>query len=316
MKEMEAESSAVTAAVARAASIAAKPEPQKALTRGEQLAATVSGYTSWTLPPSVEPDVSTLPPTQAGGYSQPDDLDDVRSLKRELLKLRGEHLLLKEYVAQQDALIHNSDSKTGKELRAVGRNDTGVALKAIRRNGNKAPEALIAGKWQGEPTPGAHLVWRPGNTAPWQSPHKERLTLHPKVQPKAAAVVRRTAACVLLVCQCASVDRWQPTAYWTTCDGEGSGRSSRLRSEHSKGRTPPPHGRHHKADTWHTVTAAITAVAVPAANAAAISATASPPPSASPPPMMQTGSLPCSASRPRIAMILRSGARRPSSSPD
>ena len=62
----------------------------------------------------------------------------MRSLKRELLKLRGEHLLLKEYVAQQDALIHNSDSKTGKELRAVGRNDTGVALKAIRRNGNKA----------------------------------------------------------------------------------------------------------------------------------------------------------------------------------
>ena len=87
-------------------------------------------------------------------------------------------------------------------------------------------------------------------------------------------MVRRAAACVLLVCQCASVDRWQPTAYWTTCDGEGSGRSSRLRSEHSKGRTPPPHGRHHKADTWHTVTAAITAVAVPAANAAAISATA------------------------------------------
>ena len=87
-------------------------------------------------------------------------------------------------------------------------------------------------------------------------------------------MVRRAAACVLLICQCASVGRWQPTAYWTTFDGEGSGGSSRLRTEHSKGRTPPPDGCHHKADARHTVTAAIAAVAVPAANAAAIAATA------------------------------------------
>ena len=120
MKQMQLRTRALTSfdepsySAATPAAAAADAAAQHAA----DLVSSISGFTAWTLPKDGtalgEAPPYEMPPTPG----PPTNEEEVDSLKRELLRLRGEHLLLREYVTAQQTLVTNADGETGAALRA------------------------------------------------------------------------------------------------------------------------------------------------------------------------------------------------------